>query len=253
MAEWTWEPDDFAALWYRDAIDRFPRPLRYISRFQTEGAYEAHRAEVRARLSSDEREQFELLVHTLTNPQLRISLVGGSNATNKGAVREYRVVGARSAHYGVLLAQAWVDGVDGPIRGRLFGPEQLPMRLVNTLPPCEPGSHAPATFHVRDLGSQDGQQSFAHRSPREQYARLVRRPAEGGGSTQLLTGSILDRPDPLYIAQWYDIAGDGRYLEERTGDHVSVRPATPRDIAAHFTTWITRTLQRANEEQHDNW
>ncbi|WP_433758778.1 hypothetical protein [Nocardia sp. CA-135398] len=42
MAEWTWEPDDFAALWFRPGIIRFPNPLRFTSRFPYRTDFDAH-------------------------------------------------------------------------------------------------------------------------------------------------------------------------------------------------------------------
>jgi len=41
---------------------------------------------------------------------------------------------------------------------------------------------------------------------------------------------------PVATAQWFD-AADGRYLETRT-EHVTLRPATPQDLASRFTNWF---------------
>src|SRR5690606_35153732 len=170
--EWTWDPDDFAALWYRDGIDRFPRPLHYQSKYKTVGPFEEHAARVRARLDRDEQELIRLAFHTLTESELRIHILGSSTVTDRGGVREYRIVGARAGQNGMVLAQAAIDGVDGPIRGRLFRAEQLPTRLVALLPRCDPGRAEPGTFHIRDLEDrdlEDRDQGFTHRGPREQY------------------------------------------------------------------------------------
>lgn len=251
MAEWTWEPDDFAALWLCDGIDRFPRPLRYLSKYKTVGPFEAHAAQVRASYDRDEHELIRLAFHTLIESDVRIHILGSSTATDRGGVREYRIVGARSGQHGMVLAQAAIDGVDGPIRGRLFRAEQLSTRLVNLLPPCDPGRSEGGTFHIRELEDRD--QGFTHRGPREQYERIALRPADGGGNAGLLVGSILDRPNPWYAMQWYDITGDGRYLEQRTREHLSVRPATPQAIAGCFTDWIERALDRVREQRTEAW
>lgn len=49
MAEWTWEPDDFAALWFNPANDRFPNPLRFTSRFTYRDDFDIHRVTMRER------------------------------------------------------------------------------------------------------------------------------------------------------------------------------------------------------------
>ncbi|TLG17944.1 ESX secretion-associated protein EspG [Nocardia cyriacigeorgica] len=251
MTEWTWDPDDFAVLWYRNGIDRFPRPLHYRSKYKTVAPFDAHAARVRDRLDRDERELIELAFHTLTESDLRIQILGSSTRTDRGGVREYRIVGARAGQHGMVLAQAAIDGVDGPIRGRLFRAEQLPARLVGLLPPCDPGRAEPGTFHVRDL--EDREQEFTYRGPREQYERVALRPADGGGNAGLLVGSILDSPAPWFAMQWYDITGDGRYLEHRTREHISVRPATGQGIAACFGEWIDKALARIHDEEAERW
>lgn len=253
MSTWIWEPDDFAALWYRDGIDRFPRPLRYLSRYKTRNPYEAHAAAVRERYDRDEGEMIRRALHTVSDGDLRIEVLGASTATTQGRIREYRVVGARNAQYGVVLAQSVVDGRYGSIHGHLFGAEQLPKRLAAMVSPCDPGREGAGTFHIDDLDSgREGQQSL-RRGPGEQYRRLALRPADGGGSAGLRVGSILDRSEPWYGIQWYDITGDGRYLEKRTREHVTVRPAGAADLAAAFAEWIDRALPRLREDEADTW
>ncbi|NKY33654.1 ESX secretion-associated protein EspG [Nocardia speluncae] len=251
MSKWIWEPDDFAALWYRDGIDRFPRPLRYLSRYKTRNPYEAHAAAVRARYDRDEHELIRLALHTLSDGDLRIEILGGSTVTDRGGVREYRVVGAQTTRHGVVLAQSAIDGVDGSVHAQLFAADQLPKRLAGLLPKCAPGREAPGTFHIDDLTPGREEQQSMRRGPGEQYRRLAMRPADGGGNAGLRVGSILDRPKPWYGFRWYDITGDGRYLEKRTREHVSVRPAGPQDFAAGFAEWIDRSRHRLREEEAD--
>ena len=253
MSKWIWEPDDFAALWYRDGIDRFPRPLRYLSRYKTRNPYEAHAAAVRARYDRDEHELIRLALHTVSNGDLRIEILGGSTVTDRGRVREYRVVGARTAQHGVVLAQSAIDGVDGSVHAQLFAADQLPKRLAGLLPKCAAGREAPGTFHIGDLAPDREHEQSMRRGPGEQYRRLVQRPADGGGNAGLLVGSILDRPKPWYGFRWYDITDDGRYLEKRTREHASVRPAGPQDFASGFAEWIDLALRRLREEEPEVW
>jgi hypothetical protein len=253
MAQWVWEPDDFAALWYRDGIDRFPRPLHFLSRYQYQDDYAAHRARVVAALDDDNRELVRLALHTLTSGQLRIEIRGGSTATNPGVMREYRIVGARNGQHGVVLAQAIVDGVDGPIHGRLFPDTQLPQRLAERVPRCRPGGQAPISVDVADLNSHTTRQSYARRSPQEVYEALVRRPIDGSGNARLLVGHILDRPDPWYTTQWVDLTDDGRYLQRRTSDRIDVRPAVSDDLSVGFAGWIERAQRRLRSEELSTW
>ncbi|WP_280220504.1 ESX secretion-associated protein EspG [Nocardia neocaledoniensis] len=139
MTEWVWEPDDFAALWYSEGTDRFPRPLHLLSKFRTLEEYEANRTRVRATLGQDEL--IRLALHTLTFGQFRVEIKGASTATDQGALRQYRIVGAQHHQHAVVLAQATVDEVDGPIHARLFPADQLPQRLSARIPTCQPGGH----------------------------------------------------------------------------------------------------------------
>ncbi|MFE6924863.1 ESX secretion-associated protein EspG [Nocardia sp. NPDC057663] len=253
MAEWVWEPDDFAALWYSDGIDRFPRPLHFLSKYRTLDEYEANRARVRAALDEDSHELIRLALHTLTFGQFRIEIRGGSTATDQGDLREYRIVGAQNHQHGVVLAQATVDDVDGPIHARLFPAAQLPQRLSGRVPTCAPGTHQPLAVDAADLRSPATPQTYAARTPREQYEALARRPIDGSGYARLLVGHILDRPAPWFTTQWIDVTADGRYLQRRTPDRVTVRPATTADLTAGFTNWIDRAHRRLREAEPADW
>ncbi|MBF6547674.1 ESX secretion-associated protein EspG [Nocardia brasiliensis] len=257
MAEWSWEPDDFASLWYSEAHDRLPSPLRYTSRFALRDEFAAHRRAVRARYSADELEEIQLALHTLSSSQLRIEILGGTsrhkNSTGPGDFREYRIIGARNPYRAVTLMQAGTETEHGPIRVRMFRPESLPARVVQSIPSCAPGSAAPATFHPDDIGRRRNGyfEDVARQTPREQYQRLLGRPADGGGTAVLVAAPWHTSAEPWQVLQWHDITDDGRYIETR-GSHVAVRPATPADLTAQFTTWIERSLKRL-ADAHDTW
>ncbi|MFC4125768.1 ESX secretion-associated protein EspG [Nocardia rhizosphaerae] len=253
MAEWVWEPDDFAALWYSDGIDRFPRPLHLLSKYRTVEEYEANRARVLASFDAEEMELIRLALHTLTFGRFRIEIRGGSTATDQGDLREYRIVGAANQQHGVVLAQATVDEVDGPIHARLFPADQLAQRLSARVPNCRPGSHSTLAFPTADLQSAPSPTSYARRTPREQYEALTRRPIDGSGYARLFTGHILDRPAPWFTTQWIDVTDDGRYLQIRTPDRLTVRPAAIPDLTAGFTTWIDRADRRLRESEPATW
>ncbi|MGY4102828.1 ESX secretion-associated protein EspG [Nocardia sp. R16R-3T] len=256
MDEWTWEPDDFAALWYSEAHDRFPSPLRYTSRFAYHNEFAAHRNAVRERYSTDELEHIGLALHTLGRSDIRIEILGGTcqhkSSTGRDDLREYRIVGARTPHRAVTLTQFGNATEHGRIRLRMSDPESLPTRIVAAVPGCQPGTAKPATFHPDELRPRQDRyfEDVARKTPHEQYQRLLGRQADGGGTAVLLTGPIHTLSKPWQVMQWYDITDDGRYTETR-GAHINVRPTTPADLTTRFTTWIDRTLQRL-AEKHSN-
>lgn len=249
MAEWSWDTDDFAALWLGDAHDRIPGPLRHISRFAFNDEAEAHRVAVRGRYSADELDDIRAALHTLSVSDIRVEILGGScrhrNSTGRDDLREYRVLGARAGHRAVVLTQHGTDREHGPIRLRTFDSAQLPARLTQAIPACHPGAQRPEVFHPGDLAPRrDGYaQDNARNTPRERYQRLLGRPADGGGTAALLTGPLYKRSAPARLLQWYDISGDGRYSEERAAN-ITVRPAAPADLTRHFTAWIAEISDR---------
>lgn len=255
MAEWTWEPDDFAALWFSPANDRFPNPLRFTSRLAYRDDFEAHRGTMRERYSHDELEQIHLALHTLTASTMRIQIFGGTTQHKNpaGGVRVYRIVGARTDYHAMSLAQATFNDVPGPIRCRVFPADHLPAQLVSSLPPCNPGTQPSATFHPDDLSARSNGhlESVTRNSPRERYRRLLHRPADGGGSALLHVGPANKLTTPLTTVQWHDITGDGRYTELHR-QHITVRPTTPSDLTSHFTSWIDQ-VTRHRREAEDHW
>ncbi|WP_405165576.1 ESX secretion-associated protein EspG [Nocardia sp. NBC_01499] len=257
MHEWTWDPDDFAALWYSDANDRFPNPLHYQSSFVLRDEFAAHAVAVRNRYSRDEMERIQLAVHTLTTSDMRIEILGGTmkHKGRDGRVRMYRIVGARNPYHAVTLTQTATVDLDGPIRLRMCRPADLPGHIAKSIPAREPGREKPATFHVGDLQPRrTGHfEETSRGNPREQYQRLLQRPADGGGSAGLLTGPINTVSQPWNVLQWHDITDDGRYLERRSGDQISVRPVTAQELSAHFTAWIDRALQRLRADEDETW
>ncbi|MFI7671463.1 ESX secretion-associated protein EspG [Nocardia sp. NPDC049526] len=256
MAEWTWEPDDFAALWFNPANDRFPNPLRFTSRFANRDDFDTHRVTMRERYSSDELEEIQLALHTLTTSTIRIQIFGGTTQHKNpvGGVRVYRIVGARTDHHAMSLAQATFGDTNGPIRCRLFPVDHLPAQLTSSLPPCTPGTNPPATFHPDDIYGRPNShlESVTRNSPRERYQRLLNRPADGGGSALLHTGPANKLTTPLTTIQWHDITNDGRYTEHRS-QHITVRPTTPTTLTTHFATWIDQTTQRLRQAEEDRW
>ncbi|TLG11500.1 ESX secretion-associated protein EspG [Nocardia cyriacigeorgica] len=256
---WTWEPDTFAAFWFDEGNDRMPPPLRYRSRFDTIGAYEAHCAAVRASYDQDERERIELLKHTLSKCDMRVEIFFGSKAHRGGDGRtrkDLRIVGARNYSYAAVLSQTAIGEQFGDIRAQLIRADQLPAALTASIPPCQPGRERPATFDLQDLkpGSDTGYfGDDSRRRERERFERLALRPADGGGNAILRLGNFHAAHNRHRGLQWYDISGDGRYLEQRSRTHLDVRPANPQDFTSTFTRWIEDGVRVLREQEEDSF
>ncbi|MGW0178653.1 ESX secretion-associated protein EspG [Nocardia sp. NPDC003345] len=252
---WTWEPDTFAAHWFDEGNDRMPAPLRYRSRFPTIDEFEAHRAVVRAGGDIDEQERIRLLVHTLAHCDMRIEVIfrsvvyrGGDGHTRK----DLRLVGARTHTHAVVLGQTAVGDRDSDIRAQLLRADQLPAALAAAIPPCEPGRDKPATFDLADVKpSQHTARSVDSGSPRGRFEQLARRPADGGGHAILRLGDLHAAPSRFRAMQWFDITGDGRYVEQRTRTHLELRPASPRGFGAGFAAWIDQAERTLRETADD--
>lgn len=258
---WTWDPDTFGTHWFGDANDRMPAPLRYLSRFPTLEESDAHRSGVRARCGVDERERIDLLVHTVSRCDLRIEIIGSTLRHYRGDGRtqkQYRVVGALTAHHAAVLFQTALHGEFGDIRADLLRPEHLPTALAAAVPPCDPGRQPPETFHVRDVEpravrSDSYPADDNHNSGRARFGRYADRPVDGGGHAVLRLGDYHARPDRYRFLQWRDVTDDGRYIEQRNSTHVEIRPTTPQILGGIFTTWIELATRRLREAEARLW
>ncbi|WP_024805463.1 ESX secretion-associated protein EspG [Nocardia sp. BMG51109] len=252
MTEWAWEPDDFAALWFSDANDRIPGLLRYTSRFAYRDDFERHGPTVRDRYGTDEFEQIQLTLHTLTASDMRIEIFGGTTRYREAdgtTPRMYRIIGARTMYHAAVLHQFTQGDIDGRIKLRLCRPDDLAARLVATVPAREAGTEQPVTVHPADL--RDNRRSATGTSAAERYRRLLDRPVDGNGSAQLLVGAFNADPAPANGVLWCDFE-DGRYLQTRD-EHVTVRPVGAQDLASRFDAWIDRAVQRMREDQYETW
>ncbi|MEV0294774.1 ESX secretion-associated protein EspG [Nocardia sp. NPDC050710] len=254
---WTWDLDTFAALWFNEGNDRMPSPLRYRSRFATLDELEAHQSAVRAGYRGEERTRIDLLVHTVASCDMRFEIIC-STVSYKGSdgktPKHRRMVGARNAHYAALLHQTGTHDEFGDIHARLVDPDQLPAALAGALPPCKPGSQPRATFHVDELKPSTGYKvDNARNSSRERFDRLARRPADGGGQAILRLGTFHAQPNRHRALQWYDITGDGRYVEHRDHTYLDIRPGTPQDLTATFASWMDQAMQQLRAREADAW
>ncbi|MFD3506316.1 ESX secretion-associated protein EspG [Nocardia sp. NPDC058666] len=253
----TLTPDDFAALWFSAANDRFPPLLRYNSRFEYKEQYEAHRARVSEGLSDDEMDKIRHAFHTVATGDVRIEILGGRRRgrTGTGDIHEYRVLGVRTAYHAVILVQAAVGGIDGAISILTCRPESLGGTLAKAIPPLNQGQRRPATFHHQDLRSTTDEhfRDAKRESARTEFKRLLRRPIDGGGCAEVFVGTISDRNGAWDSIQWHDVSEDGRYTERHTDDHIEVRPATPQELARNFTLWVEDSEKWLREDRETAW
>ncbi|WP_433758777.1 ESX secretion-associated protein EspG [Nocardia sp. CA-135398] len=193
---------------------------------------------VRERYGRDE--EIQLALHTLTTCAVRIEILGGTTRYEGSSVQVYRVVGASTGDHAMSLAQTTFGDADGPIRCRLFPTDHLPAQLVESLPPCKPGTQPQATEDLSDRPDSD--------TSLDRYRRLLHRPADGGGSALLYTGPVGKPDKPLAAIQWHDITNCGRYTELHD-QYRTALPTTATDLVAHFTTWIARATRSPLEAE----
>ncbi|MFC9896626.1 ESX secretion-associated protein EspG [Nocardia sp. NPDC127579] len=247
---WLWDLDAFATHWYNDRNDRMPTPLRYRSRFPFRDDQYDYQAKVRAELVGEERERVALLVHTVSHCELRIEIRGTTRERQGGPARDYRVVGAQNQQWAAVLCQVGSGEDFGAVRATLLPAQQLPAALTASILGCAPGKQARATFHLDDLKPPTGYTQSAN-TPRARFERMVVHPTTGGGHAILHLGNYHAPRTTSRAARWYDLADDGRYLEQRNRTHLDIRPATPAEHTAMFTRWIdqatTHLRARADE------
>ncbi|MFE3545660.1 ESX secretion-associated protein EspG [Nocardia sp. NPDC059177] len=256
MTPWTFDPETFAAHWYSDANDRFPSPLKYLSRYRTEDEFAQFRSRIRADLHRSEREEIDLALHTLTTSQTRIEIVGCTvkhhSSTGADDSKEYRIVGARDHHRAVLAFQGGRSAEYGDIRLRLFGPDRLGDQLTGAVPACVPGRQPPATFHPQDLEPDAGGyfDDVRRDSARGKYQRLLGTRGDGYGIARLYIGTARSAADHSGVVRWFDVTGDGRYVETR-GQHVTVRPGSREELTARFVNWVDRAGRQLDRQDSD--
>ncbi|MFD4432936.1 ESX secretion-associated protein EspG [Nocardia sp. NPDC058497] len=246
MSEWTWDPDDFAALWLNDGRDRFPRPLHFTSRFRYREEFDAHGREVRARYTDAESAAIALALNTLATADIRLEVSADNGVEDSGNHTHYRIVGARDLHNAVIAAQTVVNGADGPIWVRRGRPENLGKGIATRIPPCAPGRHRPDEFHIQDL-APDRTNYFtdtARNSPRERYDRLIDRPLAGSGCAALRIGDFHTRDIPRRVIEWFDFESDGRYIHHKNSDRIRIEPGTNSDLQSIMVRWIDNEMHR---------
>jgi hypothetical protein len=255
---WNWDPDTFATHWFTEANDQMPAPLRYRSRFPTLEELDAHRVAVRASCDSDERQRIGLLMHTVSRCDMRVEIIGSTVRHHQGdgtTHKQYRIVGAYTSHYAAVLFQTAMHGEFGDIRADLLRPASLPAAISAAIPQCVPGTAPPSTFHLDDVKPPTAPQSsyFADDSrgvEHRRFRRIADRPMDGGGHAVLRLGDYHARPNRHRFIQWFDIAGDGRYVEQRNSTHLDIRSTTPEKFTGIFASWIDSAVARLRQDEH---
>ncbi len=258
MPSWMLDPETFAAHWYNDANDRFPRPLNYLSRYRTEDEFTQFRSRVRADMQRDDREEIDLAMRILATAPIRVEILGCTvkhhASTGSDDSKEYRIVGACDHQLAVLAVQGGRSDEYGDIRLRVFAGDQMPTQLAAAIPACKPGRQPPVTFHADDLEPRAGAyfDDAPGDSSREKYHRLLGTRGDGYGLARLLVGPPQSAADHSGVLRWFDVTEDGRYLESR-GTHVAVRPGTRDELITRFTGWVDRARRLLSEQQSSHW
>ncbi len=249
MATWSFDSEEFAALWYGPANDRMLYPLDYLSRFSHVNERDRFWAEVRheysehGRLSWNEADLLRRAFTVLTEPEVWAEIHGVSD--DSGPVR---VAAARHDRHAALAVQFIRET---RIELSILPTDQLPTRLLALLPAYPPGAQPAEAFGAADLypENQPALRYTGESTPLQRYRRLVRRPATGAGVITVFRGPRNlgnRRPRKVGTIRWYDIESDGRYLETGTRT-LTVRPADPRALQSA----LTRLLDHAHIEYRE--
>ncbi|MFI9505543.1 ESX secretion-associated protein EspG [Nocardia sp. NPDC052566] len=249
MASWSFESEEFAALWFGPANDRMLYPLDYLSRFPHINERDEYWARVRhdwserGRLSWDEADLLTRAFTVLTTPEAWLEIHGFYDA-----VGPIRVAAARHARHAAFAAQFTVRP---RIEVSIIPDDKLPAVLTRLLPKHPPGRGRPQRFDAvalrpenQPLGRRTGEPT-----PLQCYERLVRRPSTGAGLITVFRGprhNALAPARKVGTVRWYDLP-DGRYLETGTRT-LTVRPG---DIPT-LQTIISRLLDHAVTEYRDH-
>jgi|GEM_PF-1921698 len=249
MATWSFDEEEFAALWFGPANDRMLYPLTYLSRFGHVNERDTYWEQVRheyseqGRLTWDQADLLRRAFTVLTAPEVWAEIHGVSDQAGP-----IRVAAARHDQHAALAIQF----TRRPrVEVSIIAADRLSTQLGGLLPHCPPGSHAPQVFADADLYPE--RQPAVHftgdSTPLQRYRRLVHRPSGGAGVITVFRGPRNHggtQPRKVGTARWYDIHDDGRYLE--TGHRtITVQPAD----AAAVQSSIARLLDHALFEYRD--
>jgi hypothetical protein len=103
--------------------------------------------------------------------------------------------------------------------------------LSRTCPSCPAGSRPYFTATHRELGGETGSILLPAMAMTlaEEYRRYYGR--RSGDGVISVHGSELGAQHDFGGIEWFDIKNDGRYLESRTSDHLTITAAQPRHLA----------------------
>lgn len=227
MTTWSFDEEEFAALWFGPANDRMLYPLTYLSRFAHVNERDRYWEHVRheysdhGRLTWNQADLLRRAFRVLTEPEVWAEIHGVSDQAGP-----IRVTAARHDRHAALAIQF----TRRPrIEVSIISADRLSTQLGGLLPRVEPGSHPPQAFAVADLypERQPELHYTGESTPLQRYRRLVRRPTGGAGVITVFRGPRNlggKQPRKVGTVRWYDIHDDGRYLE--TGNRtITVQPA----------------------------
>ncbi|WP_280336668.1 ESX secretion-associated protein EspG [Nocardia wallacei] len=254
MASWSFDEEEFAALWFGPANDRMLYPLDYLSRFghvnERDRFWSRVRQEYseRGRLSWNEADLLRRAFTVLTDPEVWAEIHGVSDQAGP-----IRVAAARHDRHAALAMQFTRRS---RIELSITAADRLPERLTMLLPEQPPGTRPAQAFVAADLypERQPILRYTGESTPLQRYRELIRRPATGAGVVTVFRGPRrqgLRPPRKVGTVRWYDIEGDGRYME--TGSRtITVRPADTPTIRGAVTRLLDHALLEFRDYMEDS-
>jgi hypothetical protein len=220
---WELSLDDFAALRYGNANDELPEPICFTSRFADLDEAGMHRRAVLAKYGTEEYAGLRTAMDLLSLPPVRLTALAASDGTTT------RIAAGRHSTAAVFAVQH-TETVS--IRLHRTTADGLTAELVAALPSCVAGKRSYFTATHREIAGETGSylESATRLSPAQEYRQYYGPAKRVGSGIISVQGSELGAQRGYGSIEWFDIAGDGRYLETRDNYHVTVTPAEPRHL-----------------------
>ncbi|MQY21734.1 ESX secretion-associated protein EspG [Nocardia macrotermitis] len=251
---WVLSQLEFYTAWQAVGRDRTPFPIesRLTAEYRTDLDREC---KVAARKLVDLTRADDGLyraLQALAQPQVHVMMFGYRLDGRERMVRMHAGIDAGGVG-GVLVQEPGPDrelDAAGNIRVYLQGPGGAAARMVSLLPDVPPGKAHGVSINRLDLAPSETWSANAHRSPRAQAVKFLRKPYRTYVEIKVDRGAALDGwQDTGDYLRVVDFVEEGRYLIT-LGDRVEATPLTADKLRASIQQLIDRAAQ---EQRSSPW
>lgn len=221
----TWRLTDveLAAAWAQVAEGRLPKPLSFRSRTPLLDDYLREQAEVWQRLRARRDIDFDRLLATLSEPDIRIGVRGCDPRLPDNPAACIRMLGARRATNAYFIAQLPGETIGHSTGFTVTACDVLDLAdlIVTALPAVEAGRQAEIVLGE----TEDGMDHYYRRSAvqwsladddseQTRAAEFLRATATTSGTIEIAQGTSRFGPRGITCRalEWRDLHADGRYV-----------------------------------------